>query len=492
MTRPAAPCALRLTLTGSGSHASRVSAALVAAIAEGQLDDGDLMPSTRTLAEHIGVARSAVVSAYEELVAAGYLVSRGGSGTHVERGAARAARAGAYSSTPGRTITPDPKPPAKPEATTPRAEFNLLPGFPDTTLVNRREWNRAWRAAVNDALFAPTNLRLNESVNGSYHEFYPELREALAGHLRLSRGIVCDPADLFLFPGVNNAIRVLAKAMLDDGASFAFEDPGYASGRRVLQHAGYRIRPIPVDGAGFDVTQLRRRDRAVYVTPAHQFPLGARMPVERRTELLDWATSEDALIFEDDYDGEFRYDVAPMPALRSMSASADSVIYIGTASKSIARDLRIAWAVVPSRFRAEIRRHLFIEGDSVNPIAAAALNNMLRSGALLRQIASLQRTYAARRERLALACAAQMPEIHVRGVEAGLHMVLTSDTPFDDARAVERLLDHGLACTALSSYYLDPDQATEVGLVCGYSRLPETRASDAVAVIKEVLTDFIA
>jgi GntR family transcriptional regulator/MocR family aminotransferase len=247
------------------------------------------------------------------------------------------------------------------------------------------------------------------------------------------------------------------------------------------------VRAVPVDASGLRVDLLERHDKAVYVTPAHQFPLGARMPVDRRTQLLDWAVENETLVFEDDYDGEFRYDVAPMPALRSMRAGDECVVYIGTASKVIARDLRLAWAIVPTGFREVVRSRLFDDGDLVNPVAAGALASLLESGALVRQVVSLQRTYAARRARFTEACDKQLPEMRRHGVHAGLHVVLTREEPFDDRAAVEQLMRRGLVCTALSSYYLDQSGEPTTGLVCGYARLPETRAVAAVALIREVL-----
>lgn len=486
MARAASSTDLVLDLSPDGSTLrQRLSTALVEAMATGSLGDGDDMPSSRVLAAHLGISRAVVVSVYEELVASGFLVAVPGGRTRVESGAGAAARAGALAGPSARADAPAP-----PEAEPPAQEvpaFDMLPGYPDTTLINPRGWSGAWRAA-NAEMLSGTNDTRREIDHGRTHHFYRRLCQVLSDHLRRTRGIVCDPLDIFIFPGVNSALRTLAPLLTGAGSTIAFEDPGYATARRILASSGHTIRPVPVAADGIDVDQLCPTDAAVYVTPAHQFPLGARLHVDSRTNLLEWAKRHDSLVFEDDYDGEFRYDVAPMPAIRSMNAGSRSVVYLGTASKTVSRDLRLAWAVVPSRFRAQVRERLFDEGDSVSSLAAFGLAAYIESGALRKHIVSVQRTYSARRERLTRACAELLPELQLTGINAGLHLVLLSDDPdFDDRSVVRRVTERGVACTPLSQYFLDPSQAPMRGLVCGYSRLPETQAESAVRVIRAAL-----
>jgi GntR family transcriptional regulator/MocR family aminotransferase len=203
--------------------------------------------------------------------------------------------------------------------------------------------------------------------------------------------------------------------------------------------------------------------------------------------LLEWAATNSAVIFEDDYDGEFRYDVAPMPALRAMSTGAERVIYLGTASKVLSRDTAIAWAVVPSWLRQTFDDRQLDDGGLVNAVAASALAAFIRAGSLARQIAHSHRTYAARRARFAAACRKLLPGSKLHGVDAGLHVVMTFADGLDDVAAVRDLRTVGLACAPLSDYFHDPAVGRQQGLVCGYSRLPETLADEAVAVIRETL-----
>ena len=346
--RTATPVNFTLDLNGrSGPRSSQVAHALIDAIARGQVHDGDRLPSTRTLAATFGLARTAVVAAYQELTAAGFLVARPGGSTYVERGAGDAARAGAFgtvlSGASGEGLTP--LAPSAPRPAT-RITYDLRPGLADPGLISERDWTRAMRLAASPARQPPLDLR-----------------DQLTGHLRRARGLAVDPEDIFLFPSVSNALRAVAVTCGLAGQPVAFEDPGYAKARLALREAGAVIRPVPVDDDGIKAQDLRGSDRACYVTPAHQFPLGGRMPVRRRTDLLAWAQAAGAVVLEDDYDGEFRYDVPPLNPLRSMPAAAGHVVYLGTSSKILSRGLRVSWAVLPARFRAAMAAYLDASGE---------------------------------------------------------------------------------------------------------------------------------
>lgn len=485
MPRVASSTDLILDLSQDGSTLKqRLSSQLVGAMSAGTLGDGDEMPSSRVLAQHLGISRAVVVSVYEELVASGFLVATPGGRTRVEIGAGAAAKAGALA-TPS-TITTVTRPAARVITEPPR--FNLLPGYPDTGLIKQRAWNTALRTAAAE-LTSYAGLVRSETDRGRAHDFSQPLRIALCDHLRRTRGIVCDARDIFVFPGVNSAVRTLAPLLTGRGSTFAFENPGYSTARRVLENAGHVIHPVGVSRDGLDVQQLLSTDApAVYVTPAHQFPLGARMHVDNRVSLLAWAKRHDALIFEDDYDGEFRYDVPPMPALRSMHDGSRHVVYLGTASKTLSRELRLAWAIVPSRFRPLVREQLFDDGDSVSAIAALGLTHYINSGALRKHIVSVQRTYSARRDSLTRACLSLLPDTRLTGINAGLHLVLLpTATGVDDRQVVNRLARNGLACMPLSRYFADPSDAQLTGLVCGYSRLPESSAVEAAQTIRAAL-----
>jgi len=282
--RTATPVNFTLDLNGrAGPRSSQLAHAMIDAIARGQVHDGDRLPSTRTMAATFGLARTAVVGAYEELAAAGFLVARPGGSTYVEHGASAAARAGAFGAAPAGSSGPakagTASPPsvhlAPPEASP--VTYDLRPGYADPGLISERDWTRAMRLAASPARSA--------------RDAQLDLRDQLSGHLRRARGLAVDPEDIFLFPSVSNALRAVAVTCGLAGQPVAFEDPGYAKARLALGQAGVVIRPVPVDDDGVRAQDLRDSDRACYVTPAHQFPLGGRMPVPRRADLLAWATA---------------------------------------------------------------------------------------------------------------------------------------------------------------------------------------------------------
>jgi GntR family transcriptional regulator/MocR family aminotransferase len=388
-----------------GSVGNRVSQALVGAIAGGQLHEGDRLPSTRMLASTFGIARSAVVQSYEELVAAGFLIARPGGFTFVECGAVASARAGAF----GEPLPSPPhrrNPPARPVV------YDLRPGHADEGLIYERDWARAVR-------WAGANARQVELGPGDAEETaaggdgrHVVLREHLSDYLRRSRSLAVDADDIHLFANVAIALEAVASACGLTGTTVAFEDPGYVSARTALDRSGVHVRSVAVDHDGIRPQDLCSSDRAVYVTPAHQFPLGGRMPVTRRAALLNWALENGSLVLEDDYDGEFRYDVPPLTPLRGMGSGTEQVVYVGTSSKSLSGVLRVSWVVVPSRFRDAMRQFVGRFGDTVSTLSAGVLANYMATGAIIRHQARAMRTYKARQSRFSLACAA-----HVRGVD---------------------------------------------------------------------------
>lgn len=475
MPRTTPPLALHLDV-GAAATSGSLSASLVRALASGQLADGDVLPSTRSLAEVLGVRRSRVVEAYQQLAASGFAVTVPGSGTRVESGAAAAAAAGA-----GASFREAGRSDASPRSVPQVVRFDLRPGFPDVSLISARAWSQAWRRAAQASLDGADCTRVGGVDPAGV------LRSALVEHLRVSRGVAVGADSVVLFPGVQAAIRTIARVAVDPGRSLAFESPGYDKALRAFHQAGIQTRAVPVDEAGIRVDQLSQQDWGVYVTPAHQFPMGSRMPVSRRHELIEWAERADGYIFEDDYDGEFRYDVAPMPPVRSMAAGPRRVIYIGTVSKILTRDMRIAWAVLPERLRTAVADEQRRDGDTVNGVAAAALAELINNRALLRHLASSHRTYAARRRRCAEACATELPQARIHGIHAGLHLVMTFDDGFDDLRAVAALQRAGVLCAPLSRY-AHPGVTGPTGLVCGYAQLPETRARTAANIIRDALT----
>jgi GntR family transcriptional regulator/MocR family aminotransferase len=465
------PVGLPLTLDGGDRPLRhRIADAVVTELREGRLRPGDPLPSTRVLATELKVSRGPVVAAYDELASAGFIETRAGSGAAIAAGADRAARAGALSSV--EPITPCPTVPAAPARH--EVRFDLRPGRPDIGFLDQTAWRRAWRHA---ASMVPTN----DLSSGPPHT---RLRQVLADHIRRSRGIALDPDDLLITPGVSATVQALPAALGLHGRTVVVEDPGYVEAWTAFSDNGSRVRPLPVDDDGLDPAMLRRTDAAVYVTPSHQYPLGARMPVVRRTALLDWARSADAVVIEDDYDGEFRYDVSPLPALRSLEGADDHVLYMGTASKILVPTLRVSWIAPPRHLRDRIRTELDRRGLLVNEMTGEAVAEFIANGSLAAHHARAARMYAGRRARLVAALARHLPDHRLSGVDAGLHLVLLLDDDVDDHEVAMSLLRHGVSVNPLSAYAVESERR---GLVIGYAGLPESRADVAVRALARSL-----
>lgn len=475
MARIARPSNLHLALPDTEEPLrQRIAGAVVAALRTGTLRPGDLLPASRVLAAELGVARSAVVEAYDELAAAGFVDSRPGSGTRVAAGADAAAHAG---------VTPHVAPMAAATASsrpvTVRAGLDLSPGFPDTDLVSPRDWRSAWRSATAGPV-------PNTAPGPGAHR---RLREALAVHLRRTRGIGAYPDDIVVVPGALSALRTLVTAADLPGKRIAFEDPGYAKARKVLAAVGARVRPVAVDRDGLDPAALRPSDTAVYCTPAHQYPMGSRLSAARRAVLVSDAAATGRLVVEDDYDGEFRYGVATLPALRAIEGGREHVAYVGTASKIVSPSLRLAWLVPPTTLLPRVHDALAASGETVCAVTAEAFANFIESGALTRHLARTSRTYAARRQAFVDGLRTHLPGSEPLGVEAGLHVALRLPEGTDDAAVAAEICRRGVTVRGLDAYRTLTDGPR--GLLCGYARLPESRAREATRVIADVIRERV-
>jgi GntR family transcriptional regulator/MocR family aminotransferase len=308
------------------------------AILDGRLSSGTRLPSTRTLAQALGVSRTVTSSAYDELFAEGYLEGRHGSGTYVGRDLPPLPRLNRPSSNTIPRWLRKASPLVREEPFAPQAiAFRL--GAPSLSSLPPRLWREAWRTVTSRL---PPNSYGPEQGNLA-------LRSALAAYLGRSRGLACTPEDIIITAGATHALDLIMRATLSTGDCVGFEEPGYPAARQIVLARGGRILPIPVDDDGIQVEHLPQGDAApllIYTTPSHQYPLGTRLSVSRRLALLTWAQTNDSLIIEDDYDSEFRFDASPLPALASLD-EAGQVAYIGTFSKVLTPALRIGYLVAP-------------------------------------------------------------------------------------------------------------------------------------------------
>ena len=434
------------------------------AVRTGRLAAHARMPASRALAGDLGVSRRLVVDAYAQLLAEGYLVARRGAGTYVA-GAAEAGEPAAAQSPP-RPL-----------------QFDFFPGHPDLSSFPRRAWGRALRSAVAEA---PDSAFGYPDPRGAI-----ELRRALAGHLRRVRGLVADPESIVICAGAAQGFALLARAL--PGSRLAVEDPGLAPHRAILAEHGAELLGLSVDEQGARVDQLAALAArsgpidAVLVTPAHQSPMGVAMAPARRAALLAWAGATGGLIFEDDYDAEYRYDRAPLGALQGLAP--DRVVYMGTVSKTLAPAIRLGWLVLPSRLRDRVTAQKTLADHGSPTIDQLALARLIEGGDYDRHLRQARRRYRARRDALVEALATNLPEARVTGVAAGLHAIVRLGRPFDALALMRAAAERSLGVYPLGFAYIDPRPADD-GLVLGYANLAEPAIAEGVRRLAEVLAEM--
>lgn len=433
--------------SGDGRRAG-LERALRDAVREGRLAPGSRLPATRRLAEELGVSRGTVKAAYDQLIAEGYLTARQGAGTVVAPLPA----------------TEDRPPESRARARAPR--FDLRPGTPDVGTFPAAAWGRAVRRAVAGA---PVSAYDYGDPLGRI-----ELRTALSEYLGRTRGVVAPPERILVTSGAVQGLALLARVL--EGSIFAMEDPGLPFHRDVVRRGGGRVVPARVDERGVDVDDLRD-PAAVVVTPAHQYPTGVTLHPARRRALTDWARTRGALVVEDDYDGEFRYDRQPVGALQGMAPG--QVVYLGTASKTLGPALRLGWMVLPPHLVGPVADAKLHSDHSTEVVGQLALAEFMGSHAYDRHVRACRLGYRRRRDRLMARLGARW---RVRGIAAGLHALVEVE---DEAAVLARAAAEGLAVGSLAEHWhtTGPRQ----GLVVGYGTPREGAYPEALEALARVL-----
>jgi GntR family transcriptional regulator/MocR family aminotransferase len=469
MTEVELPIALdRSDDDGRRDLRQQVAEQLRQSIRTGSFAAGQRLPSSRALAAHLGVSRATVVAAVTELEGEGWVESRHGSGTYVAVGiettqleplASQVAVRADHADRPGRLI-------------------DLVPGRPDTSGLVDPAWRRAWRDA-SSAQVRPVEL----PAAG-----LDELRVAIAEHVRRARGLACRPDQVVVTAGAGDAIRLLADAAGVTGGTVAVEEPGYPSARAVLTLAGARLHPVAVDDDGLVVDGLAMAPvgtRMLYLTPSHQYPLGGRLPVERRLAVLRWVTEHDVLVLEDDYDGEFRFGATPVPALASLDTGG-RVAYIGTLSKVMSQGLRVAYVVVPPGLFDAVLAIREVTGTPVSEVVQRAMGSYIGNGGLRRHVARQRRIYAERRARLVRRLAGLDGVTGVAGLDAGLHAVISLPPGRDAASVVAESARAGVQVVNLDDYRMTPDPS-QPGIVLGYGHATAADLDRALDLLSPIL-----
>jgi GntR family transcriptional regulator / MocR family aminotransferase len=450
----------------------------------GRLAPGSRLPPTRALAAQLGVSRGVVVEAYAQLAAEGYLDTRRGGGTRVAEHpapppASTSAVEGRLMVRYGPSVVPRRPGVGGSEASegpvpvVPR--HDLRPSLPAVDGFPRA----AWLGALTRVLRTIPDARLGYGDR----QGEPELRAALAASLARTRGVRTSEEQVLITGGLRDALPLLWRLAKARGAQrVGIEEPGWWRIGRSLTEAGLTPVPIPTDDHGLDPSRLADLDLdAVAVTPAHQFPTGAVLGPERRAQLVTWARDRGALVLEDDYDAEFRYDRQPVGSLQGLAP--DLVVYGGSCSKTLAPALRLGWLVLPAGLVAELHADDATSPPGTPPtIDQLALADLIERGELDRHLRRQRHRYRKRRDALLEAIARQLPGLEVRGAAAGLFAVLSLPAGADENAVVAAALARGVALEPLRA-------ADRPGLVVGYANLPEAGAAAAVAALAQAIQE---
>jgi GntR family transcriptional regulator/MocR family aminotransferase len=468
---------IELDRTGGGALHRQIEAAIRASIRCGALSPGAALPPTRVLANDLSVSRGVVVDAYAQLVAEGYLSSSTGGYTRVAAAA-----------------TPGPPARARPAVDSPLAGASRRrpapPPVPRLPVVNfgygrgnlhafpRSEWLRSMRRVLSEAS--------DERLGYLDGRGAVELRTELAAYLNRVRGTDAHPDAVIITNGYAQAVSLLLTVLASRGATeLAVEDPSALDDARPLAQAcGLKLTGVPVGDDGLCEDALRTLDADVLIlTPSHQWPTGGVLAPDARAAVLAWAQRTGALILEDDYDAEYRYDRAPIGAIQGLDA--ERVVYAGTASKTLAPGLRLGWLVLPPDLVDPIAQAKLL-ADRGSPILdQLTFADFLSRGQLDRHLRRTRPVFRARRDALLAALTEYLPDFRPAGIAAGLHLVTWLPDDLEEATVVAAAAQHGVAIAGVAQFRLSP--APRAGLIFGYSDLNEPAIHEGIRRIATAL-----
>jgi GntR family transcriptional regulator/MocR family aminotransferase len=452
---------------------------------------GARLPSTREFAKQLGLTRFTVDDAYARLISEGYLVARHGSGTYVAERVRVApqqdvveldtdALGGLLSRWATRLPEQSPVPAPR------RVEFDFQPGNPSLEEMPIGLWNR-------------TLVREGRELDPLAYTYgdvagLPRLREAIAGYVSRSRGVTCTPDQVVITTGVQQAMDLVFRLTVDPGDTVVIEEPGYPSVRAIARLADARLVPVPVDAEGLVVDRLpgpSLHPRLLYVTPSHQHPTGAILPLTRRIALLEWACAARTIVLEDDYDSELRYDARPVPALAALALAqpqAIPVIYMGTFSKVLFPALRLGYLVLPPALVGPMVAAKAATDRYAPAVSQATMAAFIEEGHFERHLVRMRRVYASRHQAMVDALDRHFgvrAERVSSTASAGLSMLVRFDVGLDEAELVARAAAAGISLEGASRCYTTPPSPPQ--LVIGYAMLPEERIEAGIARLAEVV-----
>ncbi|HEX8396590.1 MAG TPA: PLP-dependent aminotransferase family protein [Pyrinomonadaceae bacterium] len=463
-------------------------------ILTGEFYSGKQLPASRHLAKQLGVSRMTVLNAFDQLLAEGYLEGKTGAGTFVARhlpeeflqtAPVKGQKSGAKNSGRqlilsryGKNILRENRTILQFNQTTPPVPFQH--GLPAIDQFPFDVWikvaNKKYRTLEREAF-----------GYGQPSGFTP-LREAISAHLKSVRGVVCAPEQVIITGGAQQALDLIGRIFIEPRSKVLIENPGYFGAKQILQTFDAKFVPVPVDEEGFNLNAVLRQSRnarLAYVTPSHQFPLGATMSLARRLHLLEWAKKNDCWIVEDDYDSEFRYEGRPLPSLQGLDRDG-RVLYIGTFSKTLFPALRLGCVVVPPDLIETFTAARSLSGSQSPLIDQATLAEFIAEGHFGRHIRRMRRLYEERQEILVSEIEKHLAgKLDVKNSTSGMHVIGWLPDGVDDKHIAKQAALSGIKTAALSAHSLTKWQRG--GLILGYTAVNEKQIKNGVRQLAKVL-----
>jgi GntR family transcriptional regulator/MocR family aminotransferase len=467
----------------AGPLFSQVYAGLRKAILSGAVQSGGRLPSTRDLAQQLGISRTVVVLAYEQLLSEGFAVGRAGSGTYVstdigprravppeDSAKLRLARYGSAAASAWSRVNFT-------QGRQPSFPYDFAYGRSDVETFPFMMWRRLLLKCARQASIAELDYG---PASGN-----TALREAICAHLRRSRAVNCDPEQVIVVNGSQQALDLIARVLLQPGDRVAVENPSYQGTTEVLRAAAARLVPVSVDRNGLDPARLPATARIVFVTPSHQFPTGVILPLARRLALLEWAKRNNAVIVEDDYDGEWRYEGQLVESLQGLDRGS-RVIYIGTFSRTVFSALRIGYLIVPKSLVPAFSAAKWLCDRHTASLEQKTLAEFISSGMYERYLRRVRRRNASRRQVLLDSIGKYLGDrVEVTGAASGAHVVLWPTRRIVEGALIAAAASRGVGVYATSPYYLKRPART--GVLLGYPRMTEGNIQEGIRRLGKVL-----
>lgn len=448
--------------------------ALIREILSGSLAAGERLPATRKLAAELSVGRNTVDKAYQQLTAEGYVQPRTGSGFLVNEIPKELPVEFSESKRPSAAAPSEPQNKAAP------VRYDFAYGSMDNAVF---PYN-TWRKSMNNAL---TAMELNKHLAYPSRQGEPALRLEICRYLQRNRGVLCDPSQVVIACGQQHAMEIIANIFEQPGKSFAMEEPGYDGIRAIFINHKFRLYPIPVEKDGISLDALQNLEtNLLYVTPSHQFPTGAVLPIAKRRRLLQWAEDTDTYLIEDDYDSELRYYTNPIPAMQSLDPH-DRTIYTGTFSKSLAPSMRLSYIVFPKPLLERYQQYYHRYNAQVPPLHQLALADFMEGGNYERHINRLRTIY--RKKQMTLLAAIEQVfgnRISVSGEGAGIHLLLDVKSPLSQDDLIERAENAGIRFYSTKALYMEPANCPHSQLLIGLPTVPDQAFMEIMLCLRRV------